>query len=397
MIHCRSSVIRCWLAIVALLLVGCQSELPENKLGFHLLLDDGRGAWPQYHWPQHLQLVRQATGPGGYVTQLIRSNDLDPAKWQRFLDFCAMYELRPIIRLATTFESEGGYWSPPPADANGRYVTISEQYASFLASMIWPEPPIVIVGNEPNHGDEWGGAPDPAAYARFLVDTSQAIKRQLPQATILNAGLDLYSPHTNGQPLPNGMAYLDAETFMEAMVAAEPNVFDHIDGWASHPYPQGPFTAHPAQQDYGWDLHFGATKNGLAPPAGIHNRGINGYEWELWKLEQLGVDPLPVYITETGWRHEEAADEAATDFPPGALPSAALVADYVDLALYGSGTGSDSWQPWITDERVVAVTFFAFAGRPSEWGHTNWVEIDEQGWFGQPYPPYNLLTTRQKR
>ena len=40
------------------------------------------------------------------------------------------------------------------------------------------------------------------------------------------------------------------------------------------------------------------------PPPGTVNRGVNGYAWELWKLQQLGMTrELPVYVTESGWRH----------------------------------------------------------------------------------------------
>ena len=36
--------------------------VPENKLGIHLLLDDGRNQWPVAVWPEHLDYARQAVG-----------------------------------------------------------------------------------------------------------------------------------------------------------------------------------------------------------------------------------------------------------------------------------------------------------------------------------------------
>lgn len=198
----------------------CRPEPKPSKLGVHLLLDDGRGAWAQPLWADHLRAAQATIGAGGYVTQLIRLDDLEPEKWQYFLDLCASPEIRPLIHLATVYDQTAGMWVAPPADVNGRYQTVAQQYATFIAQLTWAESPIIIVGNEPNHGYEWGGVPDPAAYRRFLLDVGQAIKAQQPDAMVLNAGLDLYAPHTNGEPFANGFVYMDAETFLDEMVAA---------------------------------------------------------------------------------------------------------------------------------------------------------------------------------
>src|SRR5688500_16660803 len=55
-----------------------------NKLGVHLLLDDGRNQWPVEVWREHLGYARYAVGDWGYVTELIRGDDLDTARWQIF-------------------------------------------------------------------------------------------------------------------------------------------------------------------------------------------------------------------------------------------------------------------------------------------------------------------------
>jgi hypothetical protein len=36
---------------------------PENRLGIHLLLDDGRNAWPEVLWPEHIELLRSLFVP----------------------------------------------------------------------------------------------------------------------------------------------------------------------------------------------------------------------------------------------------------------------------------------------------------------------------------------------
>jgi hypothetical protein len=371
---------------------------PPNKLGVHLLLDDGRNAWPVALWQEHLRYARQAAGAGGYVVQLVRLDDLHPARWQVFFDLCAELELRPILRLATTFDRRAGYWNTPPADADGGYATVAQQYAAFVAAVRWlPGPRYVIVGNEPNHGDEWGGRADPAAYARFLLEVSAALKQADPQVKVLNAPLDHFSPHTNGQPFINGFTYIDAETFMDEMRAAQPGVFAAVDVWGSHPYPLGPFSEGPWAQTFQIDLLNGARNPArLEPPAGLFNRGINAYEWELHKLESYGIRGLEVMITETGWRHAESVDANARDAGPN-WPGVHVVADYVDLALKGNGGRypqwpEAGWTPWLHDPRVIAVVFFAFNGLPAEWGHTNWLQLDSEGNVLGAYPMFEALT-----
>jgi hypothetical protein len=363
----------------------------------HLLLDDGRNHWPVEQWAAHLHYAREAAGEWGFVTQVIRADDLDTAKWQRFMGLCAEYRLTPILRLATVFPRELGYWQAPERGPGDSYGDIARRYAEFIAALEWPTGEhFVIVGNEPNHGNEWGGVPDPTAYARFLIDVADALHAADSAAIVLNAGFDPYSPNSGGLPMPDGMVYLDEETFLDQMVAAEPDVFRHIDAWASHPYPMGPFIEPPWAQSYGIDLLNGAANPAHAePPSGISNRGVNGYEWELWKLATYGVEDLPVLITETGWRHAEAVDPASPDDGRD-LPDAETVGGYFDLALRGN-TGrypdypSDGWTPWLDDPRVFVVTPFALDGHPAEWSHTNWLMVDASGEILGAYAPFEVL------
>ena len=374
-----------------------QDTQPPNKRGVHLLLDDGRNQWLVEQWASHMAYARHAAGEWGYVTQVVRGDDLDPVRWQAFMDLCAVYRLTPILRLATTFDHESGYWNAPTPDPDNRYVTVAGQYADFVAALQWPtDAHRVIVANEPNHGNEWGGVPNPAAYARFLIDVAAALHAADPAAMVMNAGFDHYSPHTGGIPFVNGMAYMDAESFMDGMVTAYPDVFTHIDAWSSHPYPLGAFSQPPWEQQFHIDYLNGASNPGhLTPPAGIYNRGVNAYEWELLKLASYGVEGLPVYITETGWRHAESTDPAALD-NGRAWPDATTVGIYVDLVMYGNNgrypnLPEDGWRPWQDDPRVVGVTFFALNGVPLEWGHTNWLQIDADGTVLGTYPAADVL------
>jgi len=372
---------------------------PPAKLGVHLLLDDGRNAWPIDVWPTHLQYARQAVDEWGYVTELIRLDDLNPERWQVFMDLCAELNLTPILRLATTYDRKAGWWTVPPVDGDGSYRTIAARYADFVMALRWPAPiHYVVVGNEPNHGDEWGGRPDPLAYARFLMDVADALHAVDDGARVLNAGFDPYAPNTGSVSFINGMYYLDEETFLDQMHNACPDVFTHIDAWASHAYPLGPLTEGPWRQVYQVDwINDASNPNHVVPPPGVYNRGINGYQWELFKLSTYNISSLSVMITETGWRHAETTDLAATD-NGRPLPDAATVARYLDLALYGNNgrypdLPEDGWTPWLADPCVVAVTPFALDGFPAEWGHTNWLALSPQGEVLHTYAPFDLLAT----
>lgn len=363
-----------------------------NILGLHLLLDDGRNVWPEVIWADHVAAARAITGPGGFVVQLVRSDDLDAERWQRWLDLCARYKLQPILRLATTFDREAGYWRAPPVDPDGGYASISGDYARFVAELRWPtDSHPVLIGNEPNHGDEWGGRADPAAYARFLADVADAVHVSDPAALVLNAPLDPYSPHTNDLPFVNGFTYIDSESFLDGMHAAVPDVFERLDGWASHPYPTGPLANGPWDQVFQIDRINGATNaEAMSPQPGLFNRGINGYAWELDKLATYGVTDLDVWITETGWRHAETVDPAAGD-NGRAWPTTDIIAEWIDLALNGNNGRypqwpNTGWTPWRRDPRVRAVVFFALDGAPREWGHTNWLELDNAGTILGVYP-----------
>ncbi|HSJ55321.1 MAG TPA: hypothetical protein VLC52_16385, partial [Anaerolineae bacterium] len=369
------------------------APIPGQKRGIHLLLDDGRNHWPPEVWPQHLQAARRIVGEGGYVVQLIRLDDLDVSRWQQFLDLCARERLVPIIRLAGEYDHDQKWWIAPPRDADGQgYQEVAARYRDFLARLRWPaEPRYAVVYNEPNRGDEWSNAPSPAEYARFLYDVGRALDGI--GITVLGPALDLYAPHSNGQ-LIAGHRYVDAETFLDEMVAAQPRVFDVVDVWASHAYPLDPFRLDPSRQVFQIDYANGASNpRHLEPPDGLYNRGVNSYRWELWKLEQL-IGPrareLPVMITESGWRHAPTQDPQARDSVHAEV-SFETMAAHLDLAFYGNGgrypeLPETGWTPWQEDPRVLGVVLFALGGYPPDWGHTNWAVLDEGGQIIDLYP-----------
>jgi hypothetical protein len=353
-----------------------------NKWGVHLLLDDGVIQWPTEVWEQHLAYARQLVGENGFVVQLVRSDDLDVAKWGRFVDDATRYGLRPILRLATYQDRRGGHWVAPDKDAEGAtYHRLARRYAEYVRQLMPDEGWLYVsVGNEPNRGDEWGGRPNPAEYAQFLLDVANALHRVSPRISVLNAALDLYAPNT-GDHESNGLRAIDAETFLRGMLAHDRRVFDAIDAWASHAYPLGPFAAPPTATAFQIDdLDDPRRTDRSRPPTGLANRGVNAYKWELHVLRSLGVERRqPVFVTETGWRHADAHEESA-DSLMARIPGT-QAASYV-LDAFGKGgplVGERSYTPWTADEDVVAVALFALGGHPARWGHSNLVDIDHGG------------------
>lgn len=377
--------------IIGALLDESPPQAEIGKIGVHMLLDDGRNNWAIELWDEHMNYAGQIASPNGIAVQVIRADDLNPERWQVFMDLASEQELTPVLRLATTFNFDNHWWNAPEADADGGYSSWGENYAAFLNALDWStEQKHVILLNEPNNGHEWGGRPDAIAYARFVADVSAVLREQVENIVILNAAFDPFAPNTGNLPFPDTDVYLvDANTFIDDMEAAQPNIFANFDIWNSHAYALD-LREHPEERRYHFDYMHDAENTMPAAIEGLYNRGINGYEWELWKLSQLGYSELPVMITETGWRHSETTDPNSLD-AGFAYPSVETVAEYFDIALNGSD--SSSITAWMDDERVLSVAPFALNGVPSEWGHTNLLELDAEGNVLGTYPMFDVLVS----
>ena len=259
--------------------------------------------------------------------ELVRLDDLNVTKWQAYLDLVAVNGLMPMLRLATYQDRQRGHWVAPPTDSDSpRYRNVAARYAAFIRELQAQGPIYVVVGNEPNRGDEWGGEPDPAAYTRFLSDVSEALRGD-PRILVLNGAMDQYAPNTQGIPL-NGFMSIDGASFLERMNAADPDVWSSIDIWASHAYPTGPFESSPSLSEYRVDDVYREGSNGVPPAPGITNRGINSYHSELLLLRQFGVAHIEkVIVTETGWRHRDS-QTPSTDTAGATIP-ARQAAEYI--------------------------------------------------------------------
>lgn len=140
----------------------------------------------------------------------------------------------------------------------------------------------------------------------------------------------------------DGADSMDAGKYFQQMETAKPGIFNKIDGWSSHSYPNPNFSASPLASG---------------------RLGIDGYKWELSQVSAYTSSNLPVFITETGWRRTDSltedkiADYFATAYSsvwsdPKVVAVCPFVLDYPD-GLYNSFS-------FKTDGRVLGKQFFNY-------------------------------------
>lgn len=295
-------------------------SVANNRFGIHIISGVSQEA------SESADLVNSTGGDWGYVTLIIESKDRDVNRWQQFFNELRRRHLIPIVRLATKPVS-GGYWEVP-------YEKEYEAWADFLNNLNWPtKNRYIIIYNEPNHATEWGNNVDPISYAHVLNDTIDALKQKSPDFFILNAGFDASTPH---QP-PN---FYDEAKFLVAMDQEIPGIFNKLDGWVSHSYPNPGF---------------------IGSPDGTGRGSVRTYTWELGLLRNFNVTKnLPVFITETGWKHAEGLKYDAT------LPSVDKVGEYFKKAF------QEAWN----DRQIVAVTPFLLNYQDAPFDHFSFKKID---------------------
>lgn len=245
-------------------------SVANNKVGIHILDPN--------EIDKVADLVNSSGGDWGYVTVPLRTDDRDREKWLSFFKACREKHLIPIVRLATTMNGYG--WARPD-------LYDSLDTANFLNDMPWPtKNRYIVVYNEPNHVAEWGGTIDPVDYARILKYTSLIFKQRNPDFFILPAGFDAAAPNN----LPT---HENLYNFVYKMYSSYPDVFEHIDGWTSHSYPNPGFSGSPTDG---------------------HKMSIYSFQHELNFLKRFTNKNLPVFITETGWNQERLGEERTADF-----------------------------------------------------------------------------------
>lgn len=247
--------------------------VPNNKFGIHILFTE--------EIKDAAKLVNSSGGDWGYVTIPIQAGDKDSIKWQKFMDEAKVLHVIPIIRLAT----EGDYfntkvWRKP-------VFTDILDFTNFLDSLSWPtKNRYIIIFNEPNRGDEWGGAPNPSEYADILNYAVSIFKSKNEDFFIISAGLD------NAAETMSGKSY-NEYGFLRFMNQAVPGIFFQMDGLGSHSYPNPGFSQPPSKQG---------------------DKSIASFRYEKALVRSLGANDIPVFITETGWSQDFVPDNLASSY-----------------------------------------------------------------------------------
>lgn len=228
----------------------------NNRFGIHVL--------EQEDLKPAAELVN-ANGDWGYVTLVLRLNDLNQEKWQGIFNEMRRRHLIPIVRIATT--PENSHWvKPQPQDV--------DKLVEFLNSLNWVvENRYLVLFNEPNHAKEWGNEIKPHEYAAIARELQTKLKAASADFFILPAGLDTAAP--------NSADTMAATEYWRQMYLADPEVFQLFDGWNSHSYPNPDFSG---------------------PVSGTGFGSLRSYQAEINYLSRFGLAAnLPVFITETGW------------------------------------------------------------------------------------------------
>lgn len=266
------------------------TSVPNNKIGIHILFPSELG--------EASRLVNnEDTMSWGYVTIPIQATDRDRVKWQGFLDNCRIKRIIPIIRVATV--PEGSNWVEPNS-----YDLVD--FANFLNDLKWPiQNRYVIIFNEVNRPDEYGGTVSPENYADILSNAVDIFKERSSDFFILPAGLDNAAGNYQGA--------ISWNNYLTRMHRQNPDIFDKIDGWTSHAYPNPDFSVRP-------DLSGG--------------NKIDSYRYDLKLISRFTNKKLPVFITEAGWSNRNLSDR--------------------QVSLYYQYAFSKVW----SDSNIVAVTPF---------------------------------------
>lgn len=245
----------------------------NNKFGIHILFTS--------ELQKAAELINSSGGDWGYVTIPIQAGDKDILKWQEFMDTAKELHVIPILRLAT----EGDYfntkvWRKPSE-------TDIVDFANFLNSLNWPiKNRYIIVFNEVNRSDEWGGAVNVEEYAQILAYAVNVFKLKSQDFFIISAGLDNAAPQTPPQ-------FEDEYNYLREMNTAVPGIFNQIDGFSSHSYPNPAFSAHPSIS--------GKMK-------------IDSFIYERTLIRSMNTKDLPVFITETGWSINAVSGDTQTKY-----------------------------------------------------------------------------------
>lgn len=300
-------------------------SVPNNKYGIHIIDENDLN--------NAASLVNSAGGDWGYVTIVITKNDRNIEKWQNIFNRMGKLHLIPIIRLATKLSND--VWEKP-------LLSEAAVWSDFLNNLKWAtKNRYVVIFNEPNHSKEWGGTINPVEYTQILSSYSATLKKRSADFYILPAGFDASAP--------NGSSTMDEQKYLRLMISAKSDIFNDIDGWTSHSYPNPGFRGK-------------VTDKGRAT--------LENYKWELQILNGFGINnDYPIFITETGWAHQE------NNLIKNQYYLAEKIADFITLA---------AERVW-NDSRIAAVTPFILNYQSYPFLQFSWQKTNSNEFYPQYY------------
>lgn len=284
-------------------------SVPNNKIGIHILFPD--------ELETATKIINSDSGAWGYVTIPIQASDRNREKWQEFLNKCKEKKVIPIIRVATV--PEGSNWAEP-----NNYDLVD--FANFLGDLDWPvDNRYIIIFNEVNRSDEFGGYVSPERYADILTNAIDIFKNVSQNFFILPAGLD--------NAASNSKTSLNWRLYLERMFLRQPHIFEKIDGWTSHSYPNPDFSSRP-------DLS-GSNK-------------IDSFTSDLKFIRLFSTKKLPVFITETGWSGKYLTEH--------------------QISIYYQYALSHHW----SNENIVAITPFLLSAQDGPFKEFSFINSDRE-------------------
>lgn len=292
-----------------------QAQLDDKK-GIHLLHTEELNK-------AHQLLNITPDNHQSYVTIPLSLADLENKdNWADFFKQAKQNNIIPIVRLVSEFH--GSSWKIPNRK------DIADQI-SFLSQFEWPsDERYIIIYNEPNHKSEFGGIISPEKYNQILSFAADWAHTENKNYKVLPAAMDLAAP--------NGLTTIEAFNYLNQMLELDPTIFEKIDYWNSHSYPNPGFIGSP----------YSTAKNSL-----------RGFQHELDYIKRKTGRDFKVFITETGWINNYTTRNL--------------------LDFYYRYAATYVW----SDERVVAVTPFILQGDPGPFSEFSFIDQ-----FNQPTQNY---------
>jgi hypothetical protein len=244
-----------------------QYQGDNNKFGVHLISPTDEEIRDACRNLANMNTVSPTKAWGGKLILTLVKDQINLETLQRFHDIAREEGCVFIHPIKNSFADP--YWKP-----------IDQSTIDFFENIFKDLRPsskylYVVLGNEVNRGDEWGGTCSGTAYAHIAKSAAEQFKKTVPNIQIGLSGLDAYAPQ-------NGF-YCDQDNFLKDVVLAEPRLIDDlIDFQVVHEYPNADMT------------------------------GVLQNIWSSEKntLKNLGVGKdLPVVISEIAWRRHKGLSQ----------------------------------------------------------------------------------------